>query len=386
MRMSRPFVSCVLCLGLTTSLSVYAGERIPRGTSVISMEAETGLVLLEHEADTVRPPASMIKLMLMLLVAEGVERGDWTLDRPITASMHAQRMGGTQVFLAAGETRPLNKLMQAVAVSSANDAAMAVAEGLWGSEEVYLDVMNQRAAELGMEHTTFRSVHGLPPDRGELPDETTARDMARLGRACLQHPQILEWTNLERYRFRPGEPYRYTTNKLIREMDESDGLKTGYIRASGFCITATALRDGVRVLTVIMGHPNSRQRFQLARELLNEGMASIRKDRILIREAIQRPEVPVENGKVPVVPLEVTGDLWITTRDEDWDRVEIVWDMPQALLAPVEAGEEVGEVRAELDGDVLTRAGLVLAAGVEEATWTWKVERKIRSFLGMADD
>lgn len=376
----------IVCLGVTACAGARASDFIPPGTSVYSFEPESGLVLFEENADTVRPPASMIKLMLMLLVAEGIDRGDWNLDTPITATMHAQRMGGTQVFLAAGEVRPLEKLMEAVAVSSANDAAMAVAEGLWGSERAYLETMNARAQALGMKDTEFHSVHGLPPDRGEEPDRTTARDMARLAQACVQHPQILAWTNLERYRFRPGEPYRYTTNKLIREMPESDGLKTGYIRAAGFCITATAPRGGLRVITVIMGHPNSRARFELARRLLNEGLDSLRKDRVLERDTVEHPEIPVENGTLETVALDVTDDLWATVLRKDWDRINVVWDVPDRIAAPASAGTAVGEVRAEMDGRVLSRASLVLARDVDSATWTWKVTHAVRSFLGVADD
>ncbi len=370
----------ILAVG-AASTAIAARQAVPDDVSAFCVEAETGIVLYEHNADYVRPPASMIKLLMMLLVAEGLEDGTWGLDTQITASRHAQNMGGTQVYLNAGETHPLSNLMLAVAVASANDAAMAVAEGLWGGEAEYLDAANARAQELGMEHSVFRSVHGLPPERGALPDETTARDMAALARECVRHAQILEWTNTRMFRFRPADAVHLSTNKLLQQMTECDGLKTGYIRAAGFCITATALRGDVRVVSVVMGHEDNRKRFQLAEQLLEDGLGAVRKGPVLLRETAERHEIPVENGKAPTVPVAVAADISIIARTEDWERIQLVWDMPAQLVAPLRAGAEVGVVRAELDGNVLGLATLVLADGVEESSWIWKTEQLIRSFL-----
>ncbi len=359
--------------------------EIPRDISAFSIEAETGLVLFEHNADVVRSPASMIKIMQMLLVTEGLERGDWTLDTRIEASRHAQRMGGTQVFLYQGEVHSLDALMTAVAVASANDAAMAVAEGLWGSEEAYLARMNERARELGMTNSEFHSVHGLPPDRGEQPDRTTARDMATLAQACVKHPQILKWTSTVRFEFRPGEGKKYTTNTLMRQMPECDGLKTGYIRSARFCIAATAERNGVRIISVVMGHSDKRERFNLAERLLREGLEGVRKDRVVIRGVTPAPEIRVANSETSTATLEFSEDVWVTALRSDWDRLAIVLDLPQELLAPAEANTEVGEVRVELDGRVLSRAPILLPIELKEAGWAWKVERAVFSLFGVAD-
>ncbi len=379
----RVFVCAGTVLLLCSGWAMPA--EIPRDVSAFSMEAETGLVLFEHNADVVRPPASMIKIMQMLLVAEGLERGDWTLDVPIEASRHAQRMGGTQVFLHQGEVHSLGALMTAVAVASANDAAMVVAEGLWGSEEAYLARMNERAGELGMASSEFHSVHGLPPDRGEEPDKTTARDMAILAQACVKHAQILSWTNTVRFEFRPGEGKKYTTNTLMREMPECDGLKTGYIRSSKFCITATAERNGVRIISVVMGHNNKHERFDLAERLLLEGLNSVRKDRVVIRGVTPPPEIRVANSETITAALEFSKDVWVTALRSDWDRISVVLDHPEELRAPLKANTEVGEVRAELDGRVLSQAPILLPVEIKEAGWVWKVERAVFSLFGMAD-
>ncbi len=248
----------------------YAHDPIPEGVSAICIEPDTGHVLFEENADIVRPPASMIKLIMMLLVSEGIDAGDWTLEQPITASAKAERMGGTQVYLSEGEVWSLGKLMEAIAVSSANDAAMAVAEGLWGSEEAYRTRMNERAAELGMTNTKFVSVHGLPPDKGEDPDATTARDMAILAAECVASERIMTWVGTKEYVFREGAQPFYNTNKLLWRMEGCDGLKTGYIRAAGFCVSATAQHNGKRLVSVVMGHPSKYGRFNLAQQLMEE--------------------------------------------------------------------------------------------------------------------
>lgn len=380
---NRVLLSAGIVLFLASGWALPA--EIPRDVSAFSVEAETGLVLLEHNADAIRPPASMIKIMLMLLVAEGLERGDWSLDTPIEASRHAQDMGGTQVYLEQGEVHPLRALMLAVSVASANDAAMAVAEGLWGSEGAYRDRMNARAQELGMSSSEFHSVHGLPPDRGEAPDKTTARDMAALARTCVQYPQILEWTNSLRFELRPGEGEKYSTNKLLRNMPECDGLKTGYTRSAGFCITATAERDGVRIISVVMGYKDKKARFNLAERLLLEGLDSIRKDRVLIRGVTPAPQVRVTNSETETAALVFAEDLWVTARRSDWDRISLVMDHPDEIRAPVEVDTKIGEVRVELDGAIITQTAILLATSVKEAGWMWKVEHAVFSLFGVAD-
>lgn len=253
------------------SIAVSAANG-PSEVSTICIDAATGKVLSSGNAAEVRPPASMVKMMLFLLVSEGVEAGEWSWEDPITASRHAEHMGGSQVYLRTGETYPLEHLMQAVAVASANDAAMAIAEGLWGSEDEYLERVNTRAASLGMVDTHFYSVHGLPPDKGTPFDRTTARDMALLARAVVRHSEVLNWTHVREFSFRSGQATEYSTNKLLWRIPECDGLKTGYIKAAGYCVTATAERDGRRVIAVVMGHDSFNGRFRLAQQLIEDGL------------------------------------------------------------------------------------------------------------------
>lgn len=375
-------ICVVLCLG---AAPVRAENSVPLNTSVYSVDAETGLVLFEHNANIVRPPASTIKLMLMFLVAEGIERGDWSLDTPIETTRKAQRMGGTQVFLHAGEVHTLRALMLAVAVASANDAAMAVAEGLWGTEEAYLAAMNLRAVELGMATSEFHSVHGLPPDRGEQPDRTTARDMALLARAAVQHAQVIEWTNTVSFEMRPGKGKAYTTNTLMRQMPECDGLKTGFISASGFCICATATRGDIRVVSVVMGHPEKQGRFDLAESLLLDGLDSLIKAPALTRETADAPAVPVRNAEATELTLAIPEDLWVTVKKQDWQNLNVVYSHPEYLVAPLTAGVEVGEVRVELGDEVLARTALRVPEDIIEVGWKTRFGRAVDDFFSVAD-
>lgn len=265
----RPLV-CGLCV-LAVALSVEAAESPDAEACAICVEAASGRVVGEQNADVQSPPASMIKLMLMLLVAEGEQRGDWSFEKPITATQHAQTMGGTQVWLNAGDVYELGHLMKTVAVGSANDAAMAVAEGLWGTEEAYLAAANARAKALGMNHTEIHSVHGLPPSKGETVDLTTARDMAVLACQCVRHPCIMDWVGRKEYQFKPDQNILYNTNKLLWRMEGCDGMKTGYISAAKFCVTATASRDGVRLIAIVLRHPTKYGRFNMAERMLEEG-------------------------------------------------------------------------------------------------------------------
>ena len=371
-----------LMVGLMISVGAQAATKAkPMIPSMISIEAETGMVLYESNADIVRPPASMIKLMQMLLVSEGLREGKWTLEQEITASRNAQRMGGTQVYLEAGDVYTLGHLMKAVAVASANDATMAVAEGLWGSEEAYKEAMNKRAQELGMKQSVFHSVHGLPPDWGKPYDATTARDMALLAQACVKEPQVLEWTNLRELQFREGGPKKYTTNKLLRKRDDMDGLKTGFINKAGFCVTSTLEKNGVRIIAVLMGFEDKRLRFNEAERLLDEGVASLKRGQLVAKGIEKAPVVTVQNCETPTLQLEIDSDIELMVRSNEWDKIELIWDHPKSLTAPIKKGQKVGTVTAVLGGQVLAESELLASAEMAEAGWAWKLEQSVLEFF-----
>jgi D-alanyl-D-alanine carboxypeptidase (penicillin-binding protein 5/6) len=257
--------------------------------------------------------------------------------------------------------------MLAIAVASANDASMAVAEGLWGSKEQYLEACNKRAQELGMAQSLFHSVHGLPPSKGESFDLTSARDMAALGRACVRRPKILEWTSRRELVFRESDGVKASTNKLLGVVPGCDGIKTGFIRAAGFCITATAARDGVRVIAVVMGD-TKRGRFESARDVLEQGLGMVTRVRPVTAGMTIGRAVPVTNGVAPAVSLMARDALETVVLKEDAGKLQLMVSAPSALEAPVSASAEVGGVKLVLGDRVLGETALVTASGTEAKT------------------
>ena len=373
--------SC-LCLAIMTMPASYAeSEAAPlqdEDISTICIEARSGMILFEHNADVVRAPASMVKMMQMLLVTEGLRAGAWTLDRQIVISKHTQSIGGSQMALEEGEVFSVGELMQAVAVGSANDGAMAIAEGLWGSEAAYLKRTNKRAAELGMTDTVFRSVHGLPPDEGELHDATTARDMALLAQYCAAEPRIIKWSSQTEVRIRPDDAAKASTNKLLGRVPGLDGLKTGFTRAAGFCVTATAQRGGIRLIAVVMGVEKGSVRFDIAERLIEDGFAAVCRKRVIAKGQAIKPAVPVANCKTASVRLTAAEDVWVTVKKSDQYRLEVRSDRPWLIQAPVAAGTLVGKVHVHLTDTTLGSAPLVVPNTLEEAGWRWKLINSIR--------
>lgn len=381
----RKWYGLLWCLGCGTLLLCGAAAAKPKQpVSSICVEAETGLVLHQEHANLRRPPASMVKLVQLLMVDEGLEAGRWRLDQPIVVTKHAEKMGGTQVFLEAGEKWPLGHLMKAVAIASANDAAMAVAEGLWGSEEAYLKAMNKRVRELGMVDSKFFSVHGLPPDPGESFDQTTARDMALLARACVKRPRVRDWVSQRQFKFRPQDAVKYSTNKLLWRMPDCDGLKTGYIRAAGFCIAATARRNDIRLISVVMGSPSKYGRFNLAEKLMDDAFASVRRVKVVERgEAVSEPVI-VLKGKPPEVRLVAGADIELLLTSEQLKRLKRVPVHPDGLTPPVGANTPVGRVDVLLDGKRLGSAPLVPPVELRPKGWYLHLEDGVAGWKGLS--
>lgn len=358
---------------LCSAVTPVSSPDIP--VSLICVEAESGWVLSESNADLPRPPASMIKMMLMLLVAEGLEANTWTLETPIPVTARAAGIGGSQVYLKEGEVWSLDHMMRAVCVASANDAAMAVAEALWGSESAYLDAANRRAKALGMNETRINSVHGLPPGPGQEFDRTTARDMATLARCCVKKPILLEWARQKELQFRPGESIKYNTNKLLWRMAECDGLKTGYTRAAGFCVTVTAVKDGVRLIGVVMGEKQLQERFNTGQALLEGVFSELRRVPYLAKGQPVGPQVRVVNSPAEQVLLVSRDDINVAVRDKDRSRLTLVVQCPEKLRAPLYPGDEVGLGLVQIEGYTLAKIPLTVSSEVPEGGWRWKLAR-----------
>ena len=245
----------------------------------IAMDAASGQVLCEDRADLPGYPASVLKLMDLLIVLEKVKQGRLSLQEPVTVSARAAKIGGSQVWLAEKEVFTVDELLYALMVQSANDAAAALAEKVAGTPEAFVGLMNQRARELGLAHTEFHSVHGLPPGAGQQPDVTTARDFALLCRELVKHPDALRYTATRERPFRPNAGPKTvvmrTHNHLLGQVEGCDGLKTGYFFKAGFSIALTASRQGQRVVVVVLGSTDRKARDAKAAELLAKGFAAL---------------------------------------------------------------------------------------------------------------
>ncbi|NLJ23997.1 MAG: D-alanyl-D-alanine carboxypeptidase [Firmicutes bacterium] len=339
--------------------------------------AGTNQVLLEKNADKVVEPASIAKIMTMLLALEAVEKGESALTDKIVVSPDAEAIGGSQVWLMAGEVFTLEQLLKAVAIQSANDAAFAVAEHVAGSVPAFVKQMNRRAEELGMENTHFTNVHGLPPESGEEPTVTTARDIKKMAQALLKHPKVLEWTSTWSEVFRSGEPRTvlYNTNHLLREYPGLDGLKTGHTNSAGYCLVATAERDDLRLISIVMGTPSEVERRRQTRRLLDYGFRGFTSQRLVEAGEIVG-EVTVKNGSPERVKAIAAASLdALVEKGSTGDFRQDLY-LRSELKAPLTKGESLGVLVVTQDGQRLGEVPVeawqdVKMASIVARIWRW---------------
>lgn len=341
----------------------------PTYQAAVLMEAETGQVLIEDEPNKPWPPASLTKMMTMLLVMEKIKEGIIKLDDPVRASAKAARMGGSQIYLKHGEVFSVGDLMKSVVISSANDATMALAEYIGGSEGGFIELMNIRAEELGMNDSRFYSVHGLPPDPGDEEDVTSAHDMALLARELLKYPNVMEWGSIRRTTVRDGKFVLRNLNKLVRTYRGVDGMKTGHYAKAGYNVVATAKRRGTRFITVVLGAPTDGARFDEASRLLTLGFNLYRRIEAVKAGRPAGKTVTVHSsleGKVE--PVAANDVILLLTRAEAGKLAETV-NVNEAVTAPVEKGQRLGEIIWTVDGAVIGSTPLVAAKRVNYAGW-----------------
>jgi len=340
----------------------------PAYRSAILVDADSGAVLFESNAQVQAPPASMTKMMLMLLVAERVAQRQLRWDDPVITSPRASEMGGSQVYLKVGETFSLAEMMQAITIHSANDAAVAVAEMVAGSSADFVALMNVRARQLGMSDTIYRSVHGLPPDKGQEPDLSSARDMARVARELVKHADIMKWSATKTAPFRNGAMVLTNTNRLVRETEWIDGLKTGYYREAGFNVTATAQRAGLRLITVVMGAEQKRDCFSEAQRLLSRGLAEYHAQVAVKQGELVASDVRVRGGSPRLVRVIAGEGLSILAKRNEKRRFKLELSLMQDIEAPIRANTRIGDVVVK-DGDVvLGRVPALVADSVRQAS------------------
>lgn len=337
----------------------------------IVVDVESGLVLVDTDADVQRQPASMLKMMTELLVLEHVASGDIAMDEMVKISAKASNMGGSQVYLRHNDSFTVENLLRALAIHSANDAACALAEHVAGSVIAFTDLMNMRAEDLGMNNSEFHSVHGLPAGYGQKPDLTTARDLATLALALLEHPKALEWSSQKTAPFKNGTfTTLYNPNKLIGNYRGLDGLKTGYTGPAGFCVTATAVQKGRRLVSVVMGCSTNKARAEETTRLLSFGFNMFIQVPVIPVAGVEIPEpVAIKGGKVKDVIVAYGDKLVISVPRNRKDDLVIINEFPAKVEAPFAKGEELGRAVVTLDGEVLGSVSLVATVEVLKGNW-----------------
>ena len=359
----KRFLAAMMCIcALAGPTQAAAGAPAVEAGAAVLMEKETGTVLYESNAHDKLEPASVTKIMTMLLVMEALEEGRLSLTDTVTVSARAASMGGSQVYLREGEQMTVDDMLKAVAVVSGNDAAVALAEHLAGSEEGFVEQMNRRAAELGMEDTNFVNCTGLPA-AGHL---TSAYDIALMSRALIGHPDIRTYTTIWMDTIRDGQFQLANTNRLVRYYEGCTGLKTGSTDSALYCLSATAEREGMELIAVVLRAPTSQQRFDAAKALLNYGFANYTLLDVRPDQAIA--PVTVKLGTVAQVQPVLQASGRILIEKSQLNHVTTQVQLAEDVEAPVEPGQKLGEVVVLVDGQERQSIPLVADQGVERLT------------------
>lgn len=333
-------------------------QPVPRGktekptpyAAALVMEAETGKILFEKDAHVPRPPASMVKMMTALIAMEHIRDGKLNLTDPVTASRWAAQMGGSQVYLKEGEILTVESLLKAILIHSANDATTALAEHIAGSADAFVDLMNERAAQLGLKETTYHSVHGLPPAAGQAEDLMSAYDLAMLGRELVKFPEVAKWVATSQEPFRDGKFILVNPNRLLVQFPGADGIKTGYHDKAGFCVTGSAKRGDLRLIVVVLGATARQECFAGAAQLLNQSFANYRMA-VPVKAGNRLDQTPaVHGGIADFIPLVAGGDVRVLVKKGEEKKLAVEINVPERVSAPITAGQAIGEVVVKLDG------------------------------------
>ncbi len=320
-------------------------EETVTAPSAILMESSSGKVLFEKNPHEQRPCASITKVMTMLLVCEAIDSGKLSLDDTITASAHAASMGGSDIWLEEGETMSANDMIKATVVASANDAAVALAEHLCGSEEVFVQKMNEKANQLGMKDTVFKNCNGLDED-GHI---TSAYDVAVMSRELMKHEMIFDYTSIWLDNLRDGKTQIVNTNKLLKTYKGITGLKTGTTNDAGCCMAASATRGDISLVAVVLGCNSGKERFSDAAALLDYGFANFSVTQLKAPDDLPKT-IKVENGMQKNIGIGCDINSSIVLDKNSGSKIVAKIDLPESIEAPVASGQKLGTVTYSLDG------------------------------------
>lgn len=365
----RKIALCLAALLWMTVLPVpVQGAQLQvAGKSALLMDVATGTVLYESNAHEALAPASVTKIMTMLLIMEAVDSGRIAMTDTVTASESAAAKGGSQVYLKVGECMSVSDMLKSIAVSSANDCACAMAEHIAGSEEAFVGRMNEKAKALGMNDTNFVNCTGLDDGEDASRHRTSAYDIALMSRELLKnHPAIKGYTTIWMDTIRDGTFGLSNTNKLVRFYQGATGLKTGFTSGAGYCLSATAERDGMELIAVVMGAETSTARNNACKQLLDYGFANFA---LVCPELTETADVPVKLGKAPAVGVRLGGDGALLVEKGQKNRITSDIALEPYVTAPVSQGQRIGTMTIRSGEQVLSEVPLLAAEGIERLDW-----------------
>ncbi|WP_462412096.1 D-alanyl-D-alanine carboxypeptidase family protein [Neobacillus sp. Marseille-QA0830] len=384
----KRLVIFIVSLSMFTSLAVpsaFAAEEkksseiVTDVRAAILIERDTGKVLFEQNANEELPPASMTKIMTMLLIMEAIDKGKLSWNEKIRTSEHAASMGGSQIFLEPGEEMTTKEMLQGIAIGSGNDASVAMAERIAGSEEAFVDLMNAKAKELGLKHTFFKNPTGLP----QTGHYSTASDMAVMAKELLKYEDITKFTGLYESYLRENTEKKFwlvNTNKLVRFYPGVDGLKTGFTAEAKYCLTATAEKNGMRVIAVVFGAPTSKERNAQVTKLLDYAFNHYQTHPVYKRN---QPigQVKISKGQDKTVRAVTSESLsMLTKKGEKTENVKQKVILQKDLKAPIKKGDQVGTIKLTKEGKVVLESPLVAGKDVKEASWWTLYKRSFGMF------
>ena len=377
----KRFVSIMLMVALLTTWMTPLAFAEENGVqlaenvkSAILIERDTGEILYEKNSKEQLPPASMTKIMTMLLIMEALDKGKLSMDEKVRASEYAASMGGSQIFLEPGEEMTVKEMLQGIAIGSGNDAAVAMAERIAGSEEAFVEMMNKKVKELGLKDTVFKNTTGLP-----VSDHySTASDMAIMAKELLKYEDITKFTGMYEAYLRENTDNKFwlvNTNKLVRFYPGVDGLKTGFTKEALYCLTATAEKDGMRVIAVVFGAPTSKERNAQVTKMLDYAFNQYKTHPLFERNHVMG-SVKIQKGTEKMVEAITSEPIsLLTKKGENIDDIQQTITFNKDLKAPIKKGDSIGKLTIEKNGKTLIESPLLAKENVEEASW-WKLFKR----------
>ena len=374
---------CLISLVLALPLQVGAVELETAGKSAVLMDAATGTILYERNAHEPLAPASVTKVMTMLLIMEAIDEGRIGWDDQVTASEAAAAKGGSQIYLKVGETMTVSDMLKSIAVSSANDCACAMAEHIAGSEAAFVEMMNERARELGMNDTNFVNCTGLDDGEEAKDHRTSAHDIAVMSRELLKnHPDIKKFTTIWMDTVRGGAFGLSNTNKMVRFYSGCTGLKTGFTSGAGYCLSSSAEREGMELIAVVMGAETSQDRFAACKSMLDYGFANFS----LYTPALQEgAAVPVKLGTAASATAVPSGETALLIDKAQRSTIETEITLEESVTAPVSQGQRLGTLVIKSGQQILAQIPLVAEGAVERLSWG-ELMVKVLKQVAMAKD